>query len=283
VKVVDFGAAMVIGASRITKTGVVYGTPHYMSPEQAAGQQLDHRADIYALGVLTFEMLIGNVPFEADTYMEVLRMHMMVAPIKPSSVAPAISPELDRVILNALAKKVDDRFLTMESFAAAIEKAALTLAPDTKLTAFAPTERFDSGPAPTRGATTAALVAHLPIRSRARTALIGGAVAIAGSAIAIALAHANGAARNDDHEAPNLSTSVEKPSSPASPSADQKSIDAVVAAPLSTKIPDPPALTAQPTVPPHSSPRPRDPATSVSAPIVKQTARPGDFPDPWSK
>jgi eukaryotic-like serine/threonine-protein kinase len=279
VKVVDFGAAMVIGASRITKTGIVYGTPHYMSPEQAAGQQLDHRADIYALGVLFFEMLIGNVPFEADTYMEVLRKHMMEAPRKPSALLSSITPELDKVILSALAKRVDDRFLTMESFATAIEKAALTLSPDEKVAAFAPTERFDSGPGPT----TAAMLAQLPVRSRARTAMIGGAVALTGTLLLIALAHATNKAPESEIASVSAKPISEIPN--ATPT--QKNLDGVVLAPISTNSSDPGTTTATPVSSVHSSPHPRDSATSISTPLSAQTAKvptgSGDFPDPWSK
>ena len=85
VRVVDFGAAMILGASRTTKTGIVFGTPHYMSPEQASGQPVDHRADVYALGVIMYEMFTGRVPFVADTYMGVLTQHMFV---KPSPAQP---------------------------------------------------------------------------------------------------------------------------------------------------------------------------------------------------
>ncbi|MEO7112335.1 MAG: protein kinase [Polyangiaceae bacterium] len=283
VKVVDFGAAMVIGASRITKTGIVYGTPHYMSPEQAAGQQLDHRADIYALGVLFFEMLIGNVPFEADTYMEVLHKHMTETPRKPSTLLSSITPELDKVIMSALAKRADDRFLTMESFATAIEKAALSLSSgessDEKVGVFAPTERFDSGPGPT----TAAMLAQLPVRSRARTAMIGGAVALTGTLLLIALAHETNKAPDFQIAASNATSISPIPS--ATPA--QKSVDAVILAPISTNSADPAAITAMPVSALHSSPHPRDSATSVSTPLSAQTAkqptRAGDFPDPWSK
>ena len=87
--VVDFGAALILGASRVTKAGVVFGTPHYMSPEQASGQPVDHRADVYALGVIMYEMFAGRVPFIADTYMGVLTQHMFVKPVPPSRVARA--------------------------------------------------------------------------------------------------------------------------------------------------------------------------------------------------
>jgi serine/threonine-protein kinase len=281
VKVVDFGAAMVIGASRITKTGIVYGTPHYMSPEQAAGQQLDHRADIYALGVLFFEMLVGAVPFEADTYMEVLRKHMMEPPPRPSAFATGVTPAVDKVILNALAKKVDDRYLTMESFANAIDKAALTLTPEFKGAALAPTERFDSAAIP--GPTTAALVARLPIRSRKRTALIGGAVALTGTVLAIAFAHATSGTPEGAIASASLTSIAPAPTNKP----DQKSLDAVIAAPLVTAAADPSTITIAPVSSAHSSPRPKDSATSVSPPassaVVKRTAGPGDFPDPWSK
>jgi serine/threonine protein kinase len=124
VKIVDFGAAKILGSSRITKTGIVFGTPHYMSPEQASGQPVDHRADIYALGVIMYEILTGRVPFEAETYMGVLTQHMFVRPKPPSTVRPdrVDLGGLEDITLRALEKKPEDRYQTMHGLAADLEK-----------------------------------------------------------------------------------------------------------------------------------------------------------------
>ncbi len=128
VRVVDFGAAMILGKSRLTKKGVVFGTPHYMSPEQAAGKTVDHRTDVYSLGILLYEMLTGKVPFEGDTYMGILTQHMFAEPTPPSTVRPERASELgilEAVVLRALAKEPADRFPSMHDFAVALQ-AALT-------------------------------------------------------------------------------------------------------------------------------------------------------------
>ena len=123
VRVVDFGAAKILGSSRLTKTGIVFGTPHYMSPEQASGTAVDHRADIYALGIIMYEMFTGRVPFEADTYMGVLTQHMFVAPLPPSQVSSAARDlgALEEITLRALEKKPEDRYASMADLVAAID------------------------------------------------------------------------------------------------------------------------------------------------------------------
>jgi serine/threonine-protein kinase len=116
VKVLDFGIAKVGGAaSKLTKTGMVFGTPHYMAPEQAAGQAVDRRTDIYALGVIMYEMFTGKVPFDADTFMAILSKHMFEAPIPPSQQATDVKlGAIEDVIMKALAKKPEDRYQHME-------------------------------------------------------------------------------------------------------------------------------------------------------------------------
>ncbi len=127
VKVLDFGIAKVGGASsKLTKAGMIFGTPHYMSPEQAAGQTVDHRTDIYALGVIMYEMFVGRVPFDADTFMGILTKHMFEAP-KPLSQAAGVGNRLgalEDVTLKALQKKPEARFQSMAELIAELERLA---------------------------------------------------------------------------------------------------------------------------------------------------------------
>ncbi|MFZ5891549.1 MAG: protein kinase domain-containing protein [Myxococcota bacterium] len=121
VKVVDFGLAKIIGGNRLTRQGVVFGTPHYMSPEQASGQPIDVRADVYALGVVLYEMLVGRVPFEADTYMGVLTQHIYLRPVAPSERHPGSSGlgPIESIVLRCLQKQPEKRFQSMAELLAA--------------------------------------------------------------------------------------------------------------------------------------------------------------------
>jgi serine/threonine-protein kinase len=124
VKIVDFGLAKVIGSSKLTRAGMVFGTPHYMSPEQAAGEVVDHRADIYALGIVMYEMFTGKVPFEADSYMGVLTKHMYMAPATPSEVSPALKElgTLEDVILRCLQKRPSARYDSLAALLADLDQ-----------------------------------------------------------------------------------------------------------------------------------------------------------------
>ena len=132
VKIVDFGIAKMSDIEtpgepgrKLTKTGMIFGTPEYMSPEQAHGHELDHRVDIYALGVILYEMVTGRVPFMGDSFMGVLTKHMFdpPTPIEDVSADVICPPELDAVIFRALAKDRDQRFQTMREFELALEAA----------------------------------------------------------------------------------------------------------------------------------------------------------------
>jgi serine/threonine protein kinase len=110
-KVLDFGIAKLKGEGigHKTRTGAPMGTPNYMSPEQCRGVNVDHRTDVYAFGVMTFEALTGRVPFVHEQVMDVLMAHIGSAPPEPSSVSPALDPSLDAPILAMLEKHPDDR------------------------------------------------------------------------------------------------------------------------------------------------------------------------------
>lgn len=120
----DFGIAKLVGdSSKFTATGVITGTPAYMSPEQAHTQDLDGRSDVYALGVVLYEMVTGRVPFEAETPMAVILKHIQEPLPLPSELNPDLHPAVERVILKALAKNREDRFGSMDEFLAAWKQA----------------------------------------------------------------------------------------------------------------------------------------------------------------
>jgi serine/threonine-protein kinase len=125
VKVLDFGIAKVGGSSsKLTKAGQVFGTPHYMSPEQCAGANVDARTDIYALGVILYEMSTGRVPFDADNLMGILTKHIYERPVAPRDLpsAPGLPPGLEAVIMKCLTKSADARYQTMAEMRADLDR-----------------------------------------------------------------------------------------------------------------------------------------------------------------
>jgi hypothetical protein len=134
VKVIDFGIAMIFNQAqqeqqadnpRLTRSGMVMGTPHYMAPEQIKHQPLDHRVDVYALGVLTFEMLIGKRPFVGATPIEIMRKHLEAQPPLLHEVSPHLPPSLSALISWAMAKRPGDRPQSVVEFANAFRDALL--------------------------------------------------------------------------------------------------------------------------------------------------------------
>ena len=118
VKVMDFGIARAISDSSETQahTAGIVGTAQYFSPEQARGEAVDSRTDLYSMGVLLYEMLAGRPPFKGDTAVSVAYQHVSEQVAPPSEHNPEIAPELDQVVLYALAKDREERFQTAEEF-----------------------------------------------------------------------------------------------------------------------------------------------------------------------
>ena len=120
VKILDFGIAKVLtpedSPPSQTLAGAVFGTPEYMSPEAARGNEVDHRADIYSCGVILYDMLCGRPPFEAEAAAEVLAMHINQEPPRPRDVSPynEITEGAEKLILRAMAKDPDRRYQNLD-------------------------------------------------------------------------------------------------------------------------------------------------------------------------
>jgi eukaryotic-like serine/threonine-protein kinase len=123
VKVTDFGIARA-GTSQMTETGSIVGTAQYLSPEQARGGEVDPRSDLYSLGVVLYELLTGKTPFDGETPVEIAMKHLSNPPKPPSKLRPEIPPELDMVVLRALAKNPDDRYQSADEMEADLDRVA---------------------------------------------------------------------------------------------------------------------------------------------------------------
>ena len=181
VKVLDFGIAkLAIHQTKLTGTGVLVGTPSYMAPEQAFGDTVDGRTDVYALGVILYEMVTGAVPFQADSALGVLHQQTSRMPVPPSARTPerAISTAVDALVMRCLAKRPEDRYASMQDVLTALDAIRGSGAAPALLS---PAARDASGSDDQLGA------ASVP--STARGALvIAAAVVVAGGVIALVLA-----------------------------------------------------------------------------------------------
>ncbi|WP_073950702.1 Stk1 family PASTA domain-containing Ser/Thr kinase [Streptomyces kebangsaanensis] len=117
VKVMDFGIAraMQSGVTSMTQTGMVVGTPQYLSPEQALGRGVDARSDLYSVGIMLFQLVTGRLPFDADSPLAIAYAHVQEEPVAPSSVNRSLPPAVDALVARALRKNPNERFPNAES------------------------------------------------------------------------------------------------------------------------------------------------------------------------
>ncbi|HET9596922.1 MAG TPA: serine/threonine-protein kinase [Anaeromyxobacteraceae bacterium] len=130
VKVVDFGISKTGSGrepARLTRAGTIIGTPEYMAPEQGAAATVDHRADVYAFGVLAYELVTGTLPFQGETAIATLLEHQTKPPEPPGRRRPGLDPELERLILRALAKRPEERPQSMAEVASALTRVLVAL------------------------------------------------------------------------------------------------------------------------------------------------------------
>ncbi|MCS6862074.1 MAG: protein kinase [Abditibacteriales bacterium] len=138
VKITDFGIARMLGTKRMTQTGTLIGTLEYISPEQVKGGEPDERSDIYALGVMFYEMVTGRVPFSSVSEFEIMRKHLEEKPPPPRTLQPGLPVEVERIIQKALEKDPAARFQTAREMRKMVQQALAHLpqeaaAPATRL------------------------------------------------------------------------------------------------------------------------------------------------------
>jgi len=299
-KVTDFGIARAGDTSRLTRAGTMLGTPEYMSPEQAEGRPVDHRADLYALGVILYEMLTGRVPFHADTPHAIVYALIHQPPPPPRQLRPDLSPAVEAVLFKALAKQPNDRFQRGADMTAALRGAA-ALPP-----VAAPRAAVDMRhgqpaivPAPARGQDSGRgrgnqPVTPVPVRKKGQPLvwILVGVVGVLAVVLAVLLALAISDGLKEGSAA--AITVVVTDELPASPVSTESIITQVVTSsptegggapteqPPATDLVIPTAEQIETSVPPSDTPTPSATATHTATPTKRPptpTSRPGVIAD----
>ncbi|HEY7373858.1 MAG TPA: serine/threonine-protein kinase [Polyangia bacterium] len=195
IKVLDFGIAKLqqgsVADSVKTRTGTLMGTPIYMSPEQCRGTRtVDHRSDIYSLGVIFYEMLVGQPPFVSEGFGDLVNMHLNIAPVPARTRRPEIPPALDAIVMKMLAKNPDERYQQIADFQAALKSSGshqIVSSPDLVRTHAKSHPVAQTSPMhdTTFSAGTGERVETEVVRGRGKTVVVGAlaAVAVAGGIV----------------------------------------------------------------------------------------------------
>jgi serine/threonine protein kinase len=288
VKILDFGIAKLMDGGDLradvaTRTGAVMGTPAYMSPEQCTGEAVDHRTDVYALGIVLYELLVATLPFKDSNFGKLITKHVTAPPPPLRQMDPRISEDLERTVLRCLAKLPDDRFQTMTDLGQALAgpRAADHIPADgsisgpmrshsgaTSLSGPASTARTSpSGPAPRTpverpanpstlgsGAAESRPVAPAPARPKRTALFVTGALAllVAASAAAVFGRGLLSTDSDDDpateHSAPpervHKTAAPDAPADPLGPPTDHSAPPETPTTVTTTAEPSPPASTA---------------------------------------
>ncbi|GHJ91908.1 serine/threonine protein kinase [Streptomyces sp. NE5-10] len=177
VKVMDFGIARALHGAQatMTQTGMVMGTPQYLSPEQALGKAVDHRSDLYATGCLLYELLSLRPPFTGETPLSVVYQHVQDIPVPPSEVRGSTPPELDGLVMRSLAKEPDDRFQSAEEMRGLIQYGLEMLQQQgghTGTWSTGPVSVYEGGHTPGQGMTATTAMGHPPLGETAQGRLV---------------------------------------------------------------------------------------------------------------
>jgi len=299
VKLLDFGVAKVLGAaeSNLTQSGVILGTPYYMAPEQARGQTIDFRADMYSFGVMMFHAFTGRLPFIADSAVAVLTAHAIEPPPLPSQVS-SVDPAVERVILRCMEKRPADRFGSMREIAHELRNlrrlaGGHVLPPAQESSAFPrlDTEAGASLSGPYAGVTgsSQALSQVAPTSTRAVVFAIGavGMLILGGlAAVALIVRHAPAPASSSSltvaSESPRVAATSASTPLVSQPTAAETAVAASAPVPSASATPSSLAATApepaKPAMPPPyvvgRKPNPPATATAVTAPISPELVNP---------